>query len=448
MHGLPYDGVRTGRAWTRGSRCRRQRARAGATGIAWRGRAALRRRSCTRCCNALRKPADVVPGRDISVIGALLRPRGRGRPSRRTRTFRRSLATSRGARWRRCSGCSTPGRRRPRHRSTCSRRDSPVGRPSCPSLHRYAVGLGHARADAIVDTYRRTTVPPTFDTYRHRLDPPRETPRSRKDIDMIRVPPTRPRPAAFASVLTLPLALTACGGAHGGGSNGGCDHDPARPRLLQQRAGQDRLAEGSRRLRQAGRRHHPARGGAGRHPDPEGAAAGVVQDAARRADARQPRHPADRRHAARSRRWTTSGSTPTATPRAWSTRPPYQGKLYGLQPITNTIALFYNKDILAKAGVTAAEDLGRAEGRGEEADRGQAVRLRVQRHRRLRGHLAVPAVHVVQRRRREEHRRPRRPPRRCSCWIDLVERRLGVQVRASTGPRPTSTTSSWPARPR
>ena len=29
----------------------------------------------------------------------------------------------------------------------------------------------------------------------------------------------------------------------------------------------------------------------------------------------------------------------------------YKGKLYGLQPITNTIALFYNKDILEKAGV-------------------------------------------------------------------------------------------------
>src|SRR4051795_12467459 len=29
----------------------------------------------------------------------------------------------------------------------------------------------------------------------------------------------------------------------------------------------------------------------------------------------------------------------------------YQGKLYGLQPVTNTIALFYNKDVLAKAGV-------------------------------------------------------------------------------------------------
>jgi multiple sugar transport system substrate-binding protein len=29
----------------------------------------------------------------------------------------------------------------------------------------------------------------------------------------------------------------------------------------------------------------------------------------------------------------------------------YQGKLYGLQPITNTIGLFYNEDILQKAGV-------------------------------------------------------------------------------------------------
>lgn len=29
----------------------------------------------------------------------------------------------------------------------------------------------------------------------------------------------------------------------------------------------------------------------------------------------------------------------------------YQGKLYGLQPITNTIGLFYNKDVLDKAGV-------------------------------------------------------------------------------------------------
>jgi multiple sugar transport system substrate-binding protein len=30
----------------------------------------------------------------------------------------------------------------------------------------------------------------------------------------------------------------------------------------------------------------------------------------------------------------------------------YQGELYGLQPVTNTIALFYNEDILSEAGVT------------------------------------------------------------------------------------------------
>ena len=30
----------------------------------------------------------------------------------------------------------------------------------------------------------------------------------------------------------------------------------------------------------------------------------------------------------------------------------YQGKLYGLQPITNTIGLFYNEELLSKAGVT------------------------------------------------------------------------------------------------
>ncbi len=30
----------------------------------------------------------------------------------------------------------------------------------------------------------------------------------------------------------------------------------------------------------------------------------------------------------------------------------YKGELYGLQPVTNTIGLFYNKDLLSKAGVT------------------------------------------------------------------------------------------------
>ena len=30
----------------------------------------------------------------------------------------------------------------------------------------------------------------------------------------------------------------------------------------------------------------------------------------------------------------------------------YDGKLYGLQPGANTLAIFYNKDVLAKAGVS------------------------------------------------------------------------------------------------
>ena len=52
----------------------------------------------------------------------------------------------------------------------------------------------------------------------------------------------------------------------------------------------------------------------------------------------------------------------------------YQGKLYGLQPVTNTIGLFYNKDMLAEGRRPAAEDVGRAEGGGQEADRRRHVR--------------------------------------------------------------------------
>ncbi len=69
----------------------------------------------------------------------------------------------------------------------------------------------------------------------------------------------------------------------------------------------------------------------------------------------------------------------------------YQGKLYGLAPVTNTIAMFYNKDMLAEAGVAAAEDLGRAEGRGQEADQARPLRHRLQRQRDVRGFVAVPA---------------------------------------------------------
>ena len=59
---------------------------------------------------------------------------------------------------------------------------------------------------------------------------------------------------------------------------------------------------------------------------------------------------------------------PTASCQGMVDAATYDGKLYGLQPVTNTIAIFYNKDMLAEGRRQAAEDLGRAEGRGQEAD--------------------------------------------------------------------------------
>ncbi|MBI4944603.1 MAG: ABC transporter substrate-binding protein [Actinobacteria bacterium] len=50
----------------------------------------------------------------------------------------------------------------------------------------------------------------------------------------------------------------------------------------------------------------------------------------------------------------------------------YEGKLYGLQPVTNTIALIYNKDILAEAGVsvpTTWEELEAASKKLTQGDR-------------------------------------------------------------------------------
>ena len=102
----------------------------------------------------------------------------------------------------------------------------------------------------------------------------------------------------------------------------------------------------------------------------------------------------------------------------------------------NTLAIFYNKDVLDKAGVQAAQDLGRAEGRGQEADRRQAVRLRVQRDRRLRGCVAVPAADVDQRRRRDQPDQSRRSPERSSSG--RTSSTTARRPRAwSTGSRPT-----------
>jgi multiple sugar transport system substrate-binding protein len=81
----------------------------------------------------------------------------------------------------------------------------------------------------------------------------------------------------------------------------------------------------------------------------------------------------------------------------------YQGKLYGLQPVTNTIGLFYNKDMLAKAGVQPPKTWDELKTAAKKLTKGGRYGIAFNAPR-LRGHLAVPAVHVDQRRRRDRHR--------------------------------------------
>ena len=226
----------------------------------------------------------------------------------------------------------------------------------------------------------------------------------------------------------LPLALSACGGGSGGelGQRLGDRHDPAGARLLQQRAGQHGLPEGPRGVRPAGRRHHPARGRAWRRADPEGAAAGLVEDAPRRPDAGQPRPAADRRDRRPRPAERLRPLGRRLRRRAWSSASTYNGKLYGLQPITNTIGLFYNNDMLAKAGRHAADHLGGAADGGQEA---HLRRARTGSRSRRRPTTKAPGSScrscgpTAATRRTSRRRRPRR---RCSCgstWSTPARRR-------------------------
>jgi multiple sugar transport system substrate-binding protein len=187
----------------------------------------------------------------------------------------------------------------------------------------------------------------------HRRSMRIDNPQYSKGHQMFRSPGSRRAHVALASLLTLPLVLGACGGdSDGGGSEGGGDTSTLRVldyynnepgKTVWQKAldacGQEAGVTIQREavpgasliqkvLQQASSRTLPdvlmldnpdlqqiAKTGAltplndlGLNAD--GYAAGVV-----------------------------SAST-------------FEGKLYGLQPITNTIGLFYNKDLLAKAGVT------------------------------------------------------------------------------------------------
>ena len=256
--------------------------------------------------------------------------------------------------------------------------------------------------------------------------------------------------AALAAI--TPLALSACGGGDSDSSGSETTETVDSLTVLDYYTddpGHTQIGDQLTKCGDLDRRRQdrpPVR--AGSDADPEGAAAGLLQDAAGRADARQPRPPADRRHRRAGSAGATSTSTPTASPRARSTRRHVRGQ--ALRPGSRwptRIALFYNKDVLAEGRRRAAEHLGRAEGRGQEAHHRRPVRPRLQRHSRLRGHLAVPAADVDQRRRRDEPRQPRGGRRPCSSgrtWSTTARRPRA----SSTGRRPTSRTSSWPARPR
>jgi len=169
---------------------------------------------------------------------------------------------------------------------------------------------------------------------------------------MFRSPRSRRAQATLASLLTLPLALSACGGDSGGGSSSGGDSstlrvldyyntDPGKTvwqkaiEACGQEAGvtiQREAVPGAsliqKVLQQASSKTLPDVLMLDNPDLQQIAATGALvplNDLGLKADGYA------------------DGVVSAST---------YQGKLYGLQPITNTIGLFYNSDMLAKAGVT------------------------------------------------------------------------------------------------
>jgi multiple sugar transport system substrate-binding protein len=95
----------------------------------------------------------------------------------------------------------------------------------------------------------------------------------------------------------------------------------------------------------------------------------------------------------------------------------YQGKLYGLQPITNTIGLFYNKAILDQAGVKPPTTWDELKAAAKQLTSGKryGTRSRLRRTTRGRGSSCRSCGPTAATRRTSPRRRR---PRRCSCsWI-------------------------------
>ncbi len=74
----------------------------------------------------------------------------------------------------------------------------------------------------------------------------------------------------------------------------------------------------------------------------------------------------------------------------------YKDKVYGLAPTVNTIALFYNKDILAKAGVTPPTTWDELKAASAKLTAGDQYGLAFNANPTYE-HMAVPSCHVVQR---------------------------------------------------
>jgi multiple sugar transport system substrate-binding protein len=157
-------------------------------------------------------------------------------------------------------------------------------------------------------------------------------------------------PAALASMLVLPLALTACGGSGSGPDSG----DATTLRVLDYYSN-----EPARTIWQKAIESCASQAGAtvSREAVP---GATLIQKVLQQASSKtlpdllMLDNP-DLQQIAQTGALTpldTFGLTADGFAQGVVDASTYQGKLYGLQPVTNTIGLFYNKDILSKAGVT------------------------------------------------------------------------------------------------
>ncbi|HUR03903.1 MAG TPA: sugar ABC transporter substrate-binding protein [Nonomuraea sp.] len=170
---------------------------------------------------------------------------------------------------------------------------------------------------------------------------------------MIRSPRSRRAQATLASMFTLSLALTACGGgSNGGGSNSGGDSSTLR--VLDYYNNEPSKTVWQKAIDACGKQA----GVAIQREAVPGATLiqKVLQQASSRTlpDLLMLDNPDLQQIAA------TGALTPLNDLGLKAdgyvdgvvSASTYKDKLYGLQPITNTIGLFYNKDLLAKAGVT------------------------------------------------------------------------------------------------